>query len=554
MRLDDVSPAIGLSVVNAVVGALVGSGQPTPLVPVLALPLVAVLCGFLASRTRKLLVIVVETLCLLSLILMHYRQDMLSSLAVAYFFGLAAGLAGVRGGLEVGFGRPANPHSAVMSLGFSLLGAGVLGVARVPLVTPVDVIIREGPRLEYLASAIAVYSAQAYIASMVSGASPVTVALASLFTPYTLPLLSSLPGLGYAQPRPSRIPHLGLGRIVEVIRGPGARELSIPFRKGLNRNIVIVGATGAGKSTLAKSLVRQLGRLGIPAVVFDVHGEYCAEFPEYKCVEASEISVDIFKVYEEEPKSRVEFVVDAISELYSLGNLQRIALAKALSQVFYGGPREGAGFDYLLEYLSKASHGEVDLGVSATVVRSLIPYLEKLRDTFKPGGRGIEEVIDTITIIDYSRLSSGVSAIIAEIVADELYHTFRDLNRELVIVVEEAHRFLKRGRSISRVFREGRKYGISAILVTQDIGSVPRELLLNAAALISFSIPEPATARYIARIVASDDQALYERVINKLISLPQFRALALLPGVGSYVIEVRESPAGLISMASNRRR
>ncbi|MEM4775480.1 MAG: TraM recognition domain-containing protein, partial [Sulfolobales archaeon] len=115
-----------------------------------------------------------------------------------------------------------------------------------------------------------------------------------------------------------------------------------------------------------------------------------------------------------------------------------------------------------------------------------------------------------------------------------------DLGREFVLVVDEAHRFLRKGRALSKLFREGRKYGISSILITQDVNSIPRELLLNAATLISFSLPEISTARYVAKIVSPDDADLYEKILGKLTSLPQFYALVFIPGLGSYIVDTRK--------------
>lgn len=537
MYLADVSLALGLTIANMIIGVLISTSRVPVSASPLLLPLATAVCGFLVSRSKKLLVIIAETSCLLTIVLMR-RLYILTPLTVAYVFGVVAGLVKRRGGLELDFRRPTSLYPVVVSLGFSMLGAGVLGVIEAPLATPISALIREGPTIELLISTTIAYSIQVYVASMIIDVNFVSIALASFLAPYTLPLLSTLPSLSHTQLQLPRAPYLKLGNLVEVIRGEAIRELAFPFKKGLNRNIVVVGATGTGKSTLAKNMLLQLKRLGVPVVVFDVHGEYCAEFSEYNCVDASDISIDIFKVYEEDSKSRAEFVADAISDVYSLGNLQRIALAKTLLQI-YGGSYGEVGFDYLLEYLWKASRGEIDLGVPASVARSLIPYIEKLRNTFKSGGRKVEEIIDSVTVIDFSKLSSEVSTIIAEIVAEELYHIFKDLNRELVLVIEEAHRFLRKGRSVSRIFREGRKYGISAILITQDVSGVPREILLNTAALVSFSTPELATARYIAKIVTSDDQALYEKVLSKLVSLPRFQALAFVSGMGSYIIEIR---------------
>lgn len=538
-------PGIAIAVVTMVLNIVIGISLSKPSLTAslyfLPLPFIAMVCGFLASGSRDLLVILAEALYILAITMMYSRFELLMSLLSLYVLGAVVNLLKRKISPSFRLWAPANYYLAVLSLGFSLVGAGIIGLTGIPLETPASVAIKRGISTEVLASAFVVYVAQAYISSLIPDINLVILALSSLLSPYTLPLLATLPTLSLSSimlRAYSRDRRLRLGKVIEVIRGAKAGKLTISFEKGVNRNIVIVGATGTGKSTLAKHLVSQIRILGVPVVIFDVHGEYCRECGDCECIDASELSVDIFRTYEEDPKARAEFVVDAISEIYSLGNLQRIALSKALSQV-YGVFPGGIGFDYLLEYLWRASYGEIDLGVPQSVVRSLIPYLEKLKNTFRADGKRIAECIDTVTVVDYSRLSSGVSTIVAEIVTDELYHTFKSSGGELVLVVDEVHRFLKKGRALSRLFREGRKYGISSILITQDVGSIPRELLLNTAVLVSFSLPEISVARYVARVVSPDDQTLYEKILGKLTSLPQFYALVSIPGVGSYIIEIQ---------------
>lgn len=538
MYLPEAAVAVAITVLNVVIGASLGTSGPRTPYYLPLLPLITAACGFLTSMSKSALMILTETSYIVAVALMHPLPGLFASLLPLYALGTLVGLLKRKNHLDLRLRAPAGYYPVMLSLGLSLIGTGAIGIMGIPLETPVGTLIRRGISVETLLSAVIVYAAQAYVSSVVSEANMVMLSLASLLSPYTLPLLSTLPfadGIAQTHLRGRR---LVLGRVVEVIKGARVGELAVPFERGLNRNVVIIGATGTGKSTLAKNLVDQIKGLGAPVVVFDAHGEYCYECDGCECVDASELSVDIFRVFEEDPKTRAEFVADAISEIYSLGNLQRIALSKALSQL-YGTAHEGVGFDYLLEYLWRAYYGEVDLGVPQPVVRSLIPYLEKLKNALRTDGRRIVDYVDAVTVVDYSRLSSGVSAIIAEMVTDELYHTFKDLGRELILVVDEAHRFLRKGRALSRLFREGRKYGISSILVTQDVGSIPRELLLNTAALVSFSLPEVSVSRYIAKIVSPGDQALYERVVSRLTSLPQFYALASVPGVGSYIIETR---------------
>jgi len=545
MYLSDAVTAIVVVVLNVVVGLsthVAFNSQVLSLFPLQ--PLVVALCGFLVSRFGWLTTILAELSYIVSITMTYSSTSSLIMVSLAYMLGVIAGLTKRKDSFELKLELPVSYHHIMISLGCSVVGSGILGLVKAPLVTPLAVAVSRGTvSTELIISILTSYGVQAYLSSLYFDVNVVALALVSFFTPYTLPLFPVLTAYSGTYTVRRR---LKLGRVVETIKGAKVRELVVPYEKGLNRNLVITGSTGTGKSTLAKQLVRQLKDLGIPVVVLDPHGEYCHDVDISECVDASELAVDLLRAYEDDPQARSEFIADAVSEIYPLGSLQRIALVKALSHL-YSNSRERVSFDHLLEYLWRAADGDVDLGVPQPVIRSLIPYIESLKSTFKSYGERITDVVDLVTVVDFSKLSTGVSRIVAELVVDELYHNFKDLNKEVVLVVDEAHRFLRRGVSIARIFREGRKYGISAILITQDISSIPRDSLLNSAAIISFSVPEVSAARYIAKVVSPDDQALYEKVLRKLMSLPQFHALAHVVGRGSYIIKLEPKPPNYLS-------
>jgi energy-coupling factor transporter ATP-binding protein EcfA2 len=545
MYLTEVLVALVLTCLNLATGLVLNPAGviALPAFQVLTLSALVALCGYVASRSRSLLLLLAETSFVISVVLLSYPR--LTATLGLYVVGVVAGLVRVGRGFEVYLGTPRYYYSIPVSLGTSLLCSAIIDLLGLRLGSPVVDLVRgflsgRGlPTVGLTLSATVVLVAQVYLASLCPQV--VAVALASSLAPYSLPLIPALHTFGWTLPSRERR-YLTIGRVVEVVRGPPISRLEVPFWRGVNRNVVIVGASGTGKSTLAKELASRLADLGVATVVFDVHGEYCGELRVFKCLDAAELSLNIFKaVSEEGVRQRVDFLVDVVTDLYALGSLQRIALSKALLET-YKERGEGADLNNLLELVLRASQGEVNLGVSQAVVKSLVPYVENLVYAFRSGRVRVEDLVDSEVVLDLSRLSDGVAQIVVEIVLEELFALAQRSGRELVVVVDEVHRFLRRGRALQKVFREGRKYGISAVVVTQDPQSIPRDIVLNSAIVVAFALPEVATARYIAKLVAPENPRLGERIASKLMTLPQFRALVVVAEKGSYVIEL--SPRG----------
>ncbi len=540
MYLAEVLVALVLTGLNLATGITLSSAVTVvlPAFHILALSAVVALCGYVASRSGSLLLLLAETSFMASTALLSYPR--FTAILGLYVAGLIAGLVKVGRGLELHLGTPRYYYSILVSVGASLLGSAILELLRVRLESPVVTVVREilsgrgVPTLEVALAATVVLVAQMYLASLCPQV--VVVAVASSLSPFTLPLIPALHTFGWALASGGRR-YLTLGRVVEVVRGPPISKLEVPFWRGVNRNVVVVGASGTGKSTLAKEIASRLVDLGITTVVFDVHGEYCGELRDYICLNAAELSLSIFKASEEGVRQRVDFLVDVVTDFYALGSLQRIALSKALLET-YKEKGESADLNHLLDLILRASQGEVNLGVSQAVVKSLLPYVESLVDAFRSGRVRVEELLDSGAVLDLSRLSDGVSQIVVEVVLEELFTFSQRLGKELVVVVDEVHRFLRRGRALQKIFREGRKYGISAVAVTQDPQSIPRDLILNSAVVIAFALPEATTARYVAKLVTPENPRLSERIAYKLMSLPQFKALVVVFERGSYVIEL----------------
>jgi len=107
-----------------------------------------------------------------------------------------------------------------------------------------------------------------------------------------------------------------------------------------------------------------------------------------------------------------------------------------------------------------------------------------------------------ITVLDLSGVPSAVLELligaILKIVYDALFWGRKNseggVNRPLLVVMEEAHRYLGKGLAadvVQRIAKEGRKYGIGAMVVSQRPSEVDETVLSQCGTLVALRLSNP---------------------------------------------------------------
>jgi len=290
----------------------------------------------------------------------------------------------------------------------------------------------------------------------------------------------------------------------------GSNVLNVPIhingKEALSHHMLIPATTGRGKSNLVKVMLWKL----IPKeyagiLVIDPHDEYYGR---------NEIGI---KDHPESDKKMDYYSTDPPSGGYHLRinisilrpwNLQGIIdLTEAQKQamyVYYNHHRE----DWL-EGILTSEPGERQ-GVKETTLDALKRKLKltfdlKVEDgSVRPRGNvfvtnGSESLIDDIVdgvengkkvILDTSSLPEDKELLIGGIIADTIFKRYRNYKERdelddkpsVGIVIEEAPRVLgdRAGRNVfHRIAREGRKFRVGLIAITQLSSMIPREILAN---------------------------------------------------------------------------
>jgi hypothetical protein len=267
----------------------------------------------------------------------------------------------------------------------------------------------------------------------------------------------------------------------------GSKTLSHPVivdgEKVLSHHILIPASTGRGKSNLVKVMLWSLLYSDYCGVlVLDAHGEYQ-------------------KALSTHPKARdnlISYSTKAEGGAVSLRINKRLVkpwhlrgvvrLSEAQEEAIYTAYRE-KGDDWVNSCLSGEELPGVHEGTICVLQRKMRLLLKE--SLFVDSGS--ETIVDDVVahlqkgrkvIIDTSTLGGETELLAASIFASAVFNKARndDKGKQVSIVLEEAPRVLSESAGanvFSTIAREGRKFGVGLIAITQLASLIPKEVLAN---------------------------------------------------------------------------
>jgi DNA helicase HerA-like ATPase len=145
-----------------------------------------------------------------------------------------------------------------------------------------------------------------------------------------------------------------------------------------------------------------------------------------------------------------------------------------------------------------------------------------------------------ITILDISAVPSEivnvVVSVLARLIFDFALHSEREEAIPVLLVCDEAHRYIPRDesqsfeptrRSISRIAKEGRKYGVSLCLVTQRPSELSESILSQCSTIFSLRMNNERDQKFVRSMLPDDAAGL----LNVLPTLRQREAIVVGEGV-----------------------
>lgn len=354
--------------------------------------------------------------------------------------------------------------------------------------------------------------------------------------------------------------------------------ISVPVDgdKFFNKHIAIVGSTGSGKShTVAKIIQNAVkGKIGeyeglnnSHVVIFDIHSEYKAAFPEARFIDITNLKLPYWLLNSDELQ---ELFIDTEVNDHNQRNVFKEAVVRSKKVHFTGDEvrKEKIHFDSPLMFeirdvLTSAKNKNEEMvqgkngmkqgplfGQLSNFVSRFENKLADRRLDFLLGDEArdttFEDVLKTligygekntnVTIIDLSGVPFDVLSITVSLISRVLFeygYYYKRLriaeNKNdneindvpLLLVYEEAHKYVPNDdaakyrasrESIERIAKEGRKYGVTLMLASQRPSEISETIFSQCNNFLALRLTNPADQNYVKRLLPDTMGNLIDRM------------------------------------------
>lgn len=315
-------------------------------------------------------------------------------------------------------------------------------------------------------------------------------------------------------------------------------EVGIDINKMVSRHLAILAMTGAGKSNTVSVIIDGLLKENGCMLIFDMHSEY---------VDAEFTNGNVNVIQPMINPKNMDF-----TEIKKLANLKNAPIQERyFRKAFYEANqkvREGvAESNDFIELLQIGLEKLYDEGENASEKNKIMDVLNKIEDLQikydkllnTSAGDILKEIkLGKANVLDLGQVDENTAEVLVAHILRRSLRSRKDyvkngnkdaLTYPVFFIVEEAHILAPKNRNpnskhwITRVAREGRKFGLGLCLVSQSPKSVDEETLSQANNMIILRLVEPKDQRH----VQAASESLSEDLVAQLPSLNIGEALVL---------------------------
>lgn len=318
----------------------------------------------------------------------------------------------------------------------------------------------------------------------------------------------------------------------------------------LGKHFAVLGTTGTGKSCAVALILRRLLETHRSAhiLVLDPHNEYASAFRDYaEIIDASTFELPYWLFTFEELRAAV------LGDISRDEGLQREATALSAlvcraKETFLGNARKASHITAntpvpykMSELLSllDAEMGKLGHGRNILPLQNLKTKINTLRNdsryAFMFGGLAVTDNMNRIlsrifripvgnkpiSILDLSAVPSEVLNIVVSVLARITFDlaVFSERRVPILLVCEEAHRYLpaddRQGfeptkRILSRIAREGRKYGVALGIVSQRPSDLAMSALCQCNSIFALRLSNTADQEFVRAMLPDWGGGLFD--------------------------------------------
>ncbi|MFM2371213.1 MAG: hypothetical protein RIS85_935 [Pseudomonadota bacterium] len=295
----------------------------------------------------------------------------------------------------------------------------------------------------------------------------------------------------------------------------------------LGKHFALLGSTGTGKSTSAALILHRICEMAPSGhiVMIDPHGEYSSAFRVTgQLLDVSNLQMPYWLMNFEEhcevfitttgPDRQLD--LDILAKCL-LAARSKNRLAEQIGKITVDSPIPYLLSDLLM--IIQNEMGRLDKGTNSIPYMRLKTKIEEIRSDpryqFMFSGMLVGDTMvefiakvfrmpsdgKPISIIDVSgvpsEITSTVVAVLSRLVFDYAIWSRDEETRPVLLVCEEAHRYVPNeknsdgssvGRILSRIAKEGRKYGVSLGLITQRPSDLAEGVLSQCGTIIAMRL------------------------------------------------------------------
>lgn len=347
--------------------------------------------------------------------------------------------------------------------------------------------------------------------------------------------------------------------------GTGGTPCFAEMNEMLGKHTAILGSTGAGKSgtvaAVLHSLLKRGAEMGLPnwhprIIVFDPHNEYAKAFPDKHvrlATDEGSLKLPYWLLNLQETLAliigKTEFVATSQSNIVKSALLNARYVAATALGIDTNKISVDSPTPYSIDKFKEEVESQRPPGKDKKEQEPFNSVINKL-ETLQRDGRmsfmmqpwdnltdGFAAVLaqfvgegKPIRIIDFSGVPNEVAGVCSAVIARTLFNlkiweiSSERENNPLLLVCEEAHRYVpNRGEAqyeaaqeaIRRIAKEGRKYGLGLLLVSQRPSEVEATVLSQCNSWIILRITNDSDREHV-RAILPDSMAGLTKMLSGL--------------------------------------